>query len=230
MKKCLCLIPARGGSKRIPRKNVKNFLGKPIINYAIEAALDSKLFSEVMVSTEDAEIATIAKNCGAVVPFMRSQENANDFAPTVEVILEVLKEYGARGQSFEYVCCIYPTAPFVSGDLMKETLKSLEDNQAEALVPVLRFGFPIQRAVKIENQLMKMFQPEHMFTRSQDLEKSYHDAGQFYWVKVSELYKQKKLYMDKTVAFELDEMLAHDIDTPKDWEIAEFKFSLMNQK
>ena len=230
MKNYLCIIPARGGSKRIPKKNIKNFLGKPIISYVIEAALNSRLFTEVMVSTEDKEIANIAKENGAVVPFMRSQENSNDFAPTVDVLLEVLNEYKALGKSFDYVCCIYPTAPFVTKDLLSETIKSLKENHADALVPVLRFGFPIQRAVKIENHLMKMFQPEHLFTRSQDLEKSYHDAGQFYWVKVSELYKQKKLYMDKAVAFELDEMLAHDIDTPKDWEIAEFKVSLMNKK
>lgn len=227
MKK-VAIITARGGSKRIPRKNIKPFLGKPIIAYSIEAALSSELFDEVMVSTDDEEIAQIAKRYGASVPFMRSDKNADDYATTIDVIVEVLENYQSQGESFDYGCCIYPTAPLISAELLEEAYKKLIANHFDTVFPVLRFSFPIQRAVKVDkNSKMTMFQPEHLSTRSQDLEPAYHDAGQFYWFKSNALLTRKKLWTDNTGVIEISEMKAQDIDTIEDWEIAEFKYKMM---
>ncbi|HKK74712.1 MAG TPA: pseudaminic acid cytidylyltransferase [Saprospiraceae bacterium] len=226
MKK-IAIIPARGGSKRIPRKNIKDFLGKPIIAYSIQTALDCALFDEVMVSTDDEEIAEIAKKHGATVPFMRSTQNANDHASTVDVLLEVINDYKQRSQEFELGCCIYPTAPFVSTNLLQQAHDKLTEAQYDTVFPVLPFSFPIQRAVKINREArLQMFQPEHLTTRSQDLEKAYHDAGQFYWFQVDVLQEKQKLWTNNTGGVLLHEMQAHDIDTPEDWEVAEFKFKL----
>ena len=182
-KKSIAMITARGGSKRIPRKNVKEFLGKPILLYSIEAALEAGIFDEVMVSTDDEEIAALAKEAGAKVPFMRSESTANDYATTTDVVYEVLSEYRKRGEEFEYCCCIYPTAPFVTAECLKEAMGMLIEKKADSLVPVVRFGFPPQRAVVIQNNRMEFKWPENKFTRSQDLEPFYHDCGQFYCLK-----------------------------------------------
>jgi pseudaminic acid cytidylyltransferase len=222
----LCIIPARGGSKRIPRKNIKNFLGKPIIAYSIEAALDSGLFEEVMVSTDDNEIAEIAIQYGAKVPFMRSRENADDFASTIDVISEVLDRYKLLGESFKYACCIYPTAPFVTPDILNEGYNKLVGNNYDSVFPVLRYSYPIQRALRVEEGKVKMFYPEFMESRSQDLEPAFHDAGQFYWFKTSLLEEYKNLWTNNTGEIEINELMGQDIDNETDWKIAEIKYKL----
>ena len=226
MKK-VAIITARGGSKRIPRKNIKPFLGKPLIAYSIEAAINSGLFDEVMVSTEDEEIATISKEYGAKVPFVRSQENADDFASTLAVLLEVLEDYRKIGIDFDYGCCLYPTAPFITTDLLTEGYNKLVDHQFDTVFPVLPFSFPIQRALKInDEERAQMFQPQYYTSRSQDLERAYHDSGQFYWFSVPALKKNKKLLTNNTGVVELSEMDAHDIDNMEDFKIAEFKYRI----
>jgi pseudaminic acid cytidylyltransferase len=224
---CVAIIPARGGSKRIPRKNIKAFLGKPIIAYGIEAALKSELFETVMVSTEDAEIAQIAKESGASYPFSRSLDTADDHATTVEVLLEVLDRYEQMGQSFEYGCCIYPTAPFVTAQKLQEAYDLLHKHSYDCVFPVLRFGFPFQRALRLDTtKRIELLQPEHISTRSQDLEPAFHDSGQFYFFKVSALRQKKQLWTNQTGAIVLSEMEAHDIDHEEDWAIAEFKYRI----
>jgi len=225
--KNLAIIPARGGSKRIPGKNIKDFLGKPIIAYSIETALESELFDEVMVSTDNKEIAKIAQDYGAKVPFMRSDENADDYATTVDVLLEVLAEYGKRNYDFDQVCCLYPTAPFVTKDDLKEGFDLLE--KATSSLPVVEFEFPVQRAFKKKNeQTIQYAWPEHEKTRSQDLEPYFHDAGQWYWIKTEELIKQETLVTSNCKAVEKSRMAVQDIDTPQDWKLAEMKFSNLN--
>lgn len=169
--KNICIIPARGGSKRIPRKNIKEFLGKPIIAYSIDAAIKSGVFDEIMVSTDDKEIAELAKKFGASVPFFRSNRNADDYATTFDVISEVVTAYETQGQKFDIVCCIYPCAPFVSGEKLKEALEVLNDQQFDTVFPVMSFGFPVQRSLKFENNRISFANPEYAAARSQDLEK-----------------------------------------------------------
>lgn len=226
MKK-IAIIPARGGSKRIPRKNIKSFLGKPIIAYSIISALESKLFDEVMVSTEDNEIAEIAKKYGAKVPFMRKLKNASDFATTIDVLLEVLENYAKLGQNFDYGCCIYPTAPFSKPKQLKEGFELLKEKKFDTVLPVLNFSFPIQRAFKLDKTgKAMMFSPEYKNTRSQDLEKAYHDAGQFYWFDTEKIGIAKTLWTKNTGVILIPEMEAQDIDNQEDWQIAEFKYTL----
>ena len=225
--KNICIIPARGGSKRIPRKNIKNFLGKPIIAYSIEAALESNLFDEVMVSTDDIEIAEIAENYGAKVPFMRSTENANDFATTFQVIEEVLLAYKKRGLVFTEACCLYPCAPFVTAEKLKEAHLKLDG--FETVFPVVKYGFPIQRALSTnEKDQVQYINPEFELTRSQDLKPSYHDAGQFYWFHIGALLKNKSLMSNKTGAIILSELEVQDIDNEIDWKLAELKYKLLH--
>jgi len=224
----IAIIPARGGSKRIPRKNIKLFLGKPIIAYSIEAAFKSDLFKEVMVSTDDEEIATLARQLGAKVPFMRSAENADDFATTVDVLLEVIQIYKERGKSYDYGCCIYPTAPFVSADLLKRAYDKLVTEKLDTVFPVLKYSFPIQRALRINpEQKVEMWQSGHLTTRSQDLEPAYHDAGQFYWFQTAALCNKQQLLTDNTGGMLLSEMDAHDIDNLEDWGLAELKYKAL---
>jgi N-acylneuraminate cytidylyltransferase len=226
----LCIIPARGGSKRIPKKNIKDFLGKPIIAYSIEAALQSKLFDEVMVSTDDDEIAKIAIKYGAKIPFIRSQENANDYATTVDVIKEVLQQYDILGKSFKTTCCIYPTAPFVSTNHLINAFDLLIKNDFDCVFPVMTFSFPIQRALKKDlNNKITLFQPEHLNSRSQDLEKAYHDVGQFYWFNSKTILKKAKLWTDNTGVIEIKESEGQDIDTIEDWKLAEIKYKLLHE-
>jgi len=222
----LAIIPARGGSKRIPRKNIKDFLGVPIIVYSIKAALESKLFDVVMVSTDDAEIAALAKEAGAEVPFMRSAENSNDQAGTTAVLLEVLDEYAKQGRTFSYGCCIYPCAPFVSPELLKSAFTKSESEQLDFVFPVVKYSTPIQRAFKIENGIIKMFHPEYLSTRSQDLEPAYFDAGQFYFFNVDALRREGKMLTDRTSAIVIDEQYAQDIDNEEDWRTAEIKYKI----
>ena len=226
--KSIAIITARGGSKRIPRKNIKEFLGKPIIAYTIEAALASNMFDQVMVSTDDDEIAQIAKKYGAMVPFMRSEKTSNDFATTADVLNEVIDEYKKLGENFEYMCCLYPTAPFVTPEAIGQAMKILEDNGADTVLPVVKFSFPPQRGVIMKDGYLTPKYPECMPMRSQDLEPMYHDAGQFYCMKVSSFLEQGKVVMDKTMPYMQDDMNVQDIDTPEDWAIAEVKYKVLH--
>lgn len=227
--KNVAIITARGGSKRIPRKNIKNFCGKPIIAYSIQAAIESRIFDEVMVSTDDAEIASIATKTGALVPFMRSSQTSNDHATTADVIFEVLGEYNKQSKNFDMFCCLYPTAPFITAEKLKQAFEKLKKSDAETLVPVVRFSFPIQRAMQIDNARLTMIQPEHMNSRSQDLKPSFHDCGQFYFGRVAPFLKNKKLFSNNTLAFEMPELEVQDIDNEQDWKIAELKYEFMKK-
>lgn len=227
--KCLAIITARGGSKRIPRKNIKEFCGKPIIEYSIKAALESGVFDEVMVSTEDEEIAEIAKKAGAQVPFLRSEENAGDMVMTHKVVAEVLHQYEEIGRSFDVVCCIYPTAPFLTAKRLKESMEKLQQTHADGVVPVVRYSFPPQRCFVIEDGRVQYKWPENRLRRSQDLEPYYHDCGQFYLMRVQPFLAQQSMVLEKTAPVILDEMEVQDIDTMEDWEIAEMKYRLMRE-
>ncbi len=222
----IAIITARGGSKRIPRKNIRDFLGKPIIAYSIETALESGLFDEVMVSTDNSEIAEIAEKYGATVPFIRSSENADDFATTVDVLLEVLKEYENQNREFEYGCCIYPTAPLLTSDKLTKGFDQLKEKGFDTVFPVVEFGYPILRSLKIESGKIEMNWPKHLESRSQDLPSSYHDAGQFYWFRTDKLLKEKKLFTSNSGAVVMLQEEVQDIDTEQDWKLAELKAKL----
>lgn len=222
----ICIIPARGGSKRIPRKNIKPFLGKPIIAYSIQAAIDSGLFDEIMVSTDDKEIAEIAKQYGAKVPFLRSEKNSDDFATTFDVIEEVINAYKANGMEFDNLCCLYSCAPFVNGQTLNSGVKLLTKNRFDTVFPILAFSFPIQRALSESEGKITMIQEEHLTTRSQDLEERFHDAGQFYWCRTKAVMKSRKLLTSNTGGLVISELEAQDIDTETDWKLAELKYKL----
>lgn len=223
----LAIITARGGSKRIPRKNIKEFLGKPILAYSVEAALKAGCFEEVMVSTDDAQIADMAVQFGAKVPFLRSEKTANDFASTRDVIAEVLEKYEEQGRHFEAVCCIYPTAPFLTPERLCEAMELLVEKQADSVIPVVAYSFPPQRCLVIREGKTQFLHPEHMLTRSQDLETCYHDCGQFYCLNTESFRKQQVLVMKNTYPVILSEMEVQDIDTLSDWEMAELKYKLV---
>jgi pseudaminic acid cytidylyltransferase len=223
----LAIIPARGGSKRIIRKNIKSFLGKPIIAYSIEAAISSGLFDEVMVSTDDLEIAAIAKDYGATVPFMRSEKTANDFATTFDVIGEVIREYELLGIVFDFTCCIYACAPFVSQDKLTDSFELLRNKKFDSVFPIMPFGFPIQRALKQNENKVSFFYPEFIMSRSQDLEKSYHDAGQFYWMNTAVCLEKKQILTNNSGSIVISELEGQDIDNEVDWKLAELKYELL---
>ena len=222
--KSLAIITARGGSKRIPKKNVKDFCGKPILVYSIEAALKSGLFDEVMVSTDSQEIAEIGKAFGASVPFMRSEDTSNDYATTADVLNEVLAKYKDQGQEFDLMCCIYPTAPFVTAEKLMAAVQKLEETEADSLMPVVPFSFPPQRAVVIRNNKLEYQFPEFASKRSQDLEPIYHDCGQFYFCKVDAFIKYGTLITPNTAALVVPEEEVQDIDNYSDWHMAEVKY------
>ena len=220
----IAIITARGGSKRIPRKNIKDFLGKPILAYSIEAALESGIFDEVMVSTDDAEIAEIARKYGAKVPFMRSNATSNDFATTSDVLLEVLSKYKEANMVFDYGCCIYPTAPFITAEKLRNSMNTLVNSDSSALVPVVKFSFPPQRGLVVRDGNLGFLYPENAKVRSQDLEPIYHDCGQFYMFSCSDFEREKVVFMKKTIPFIVPETEVQDIDDETDWIIAEEKY------
>lgn len=228
--KSLAIIPARGGSKRIPRKNIKDFLGKPIIAYSIEAALKSDLFDEVMVSTDDEEIAEIAKKYGASVPFFRSEKTANDYATTKDVIIEVLEEYKKLGKEFDIVCVIYATAPFISAHRLKEACELLIREGYESVFTGVEFSYPIQRSLIIKKDNVEMAWPQYRYSRSQDLEKHYHDAGQFYIYRLEALQKGYGLAEGNDKLLVLSELEVQDLDTLTDWALAEMKYKLWHKE
>ena len=228
MSKKLCIIPARGGSKRIPRKNIKDFLGKPIIAYSIEAAIKSGLFDEIIVSTDDEEIAEISKSYGASIPFFRSNKNSSDHATTFNVLEEVFKKLEQQKQHFEYCCCIYPCAPFVNPKILKTSFKKLTENNLDSLFPIIKYGHPIQRALKISsNNKLKYYITKNTLNRTQDLKDMFYDAGQFYWMRIAEILKHKRVVTEKSGGIVISELEAQDIDSELDWKLAELKFNLL---
>ena len=226
--KTLAMITARGGSKRIPRKNIKEFNGKPIIAYSIEAAIKSGVFDEVMVSTDDEEIAQISRSFGASIPFYRSEKTSNDFATTTDVIEEVIGEYKKRGKEFDIFSCIYPTAPFVTSDRLKEAVDMLSKSDADSLIPVVRFSYPPQRAMEIQEGRLCFRQPENLSKRSQDLVPHYHDAGQFYVSRTESFLKNRNIMIGNIIPMELSELEVQDIDNEVDWKLAELKYNLIH--
>jgi N-acylneuraminate cytidylyltransferase len=223
----LAIIPARGGSKRIPRKNIRDFLGKPIIAYSIETALHSGLFEEVMVSTDDDEIAEIAIKYGAKVPFMRSEKTANDFASTIEVLKEVEERYIFQfDKKFDYICCIYATAPFIAEKHLKEGLSLLMDKKLSSVFPIVPFSYPVWRSLRINTHgKTEMVWKEYMNARSQDLEPLYHDAGQWYWYDPKKIINS--LFTNNSSSIILSDDVVQDIDTLSDWKIAEIKYGIL---
>jgi N-acylneuraminate cytidylyltransferase len=221
----VAVIPARGGSKRIPRKNIKEFCGKPMIAWSIDAARKPGLFDRVIVSTDDREIAAIAESLGAEVPFMRPPELSDDHAGTSVVIAHAIEWLRQQGMNPDLVCCIYATAPFISSDDLQLGFKLLQESGADFAFSVTSYAFPIQRAIRLTSGgRMEMFQPEHFTTRSQDLEEAYHDAGQFYWGKSDAWCSGKSIIGPNSIPIVIPRSRVQDIDTPEDWERAELMF------
>ena len=227
----ICVIPARGGSKRIPRKNIREFCGKPMIGYPIEAAVASKLFAHVIVSTDDSEVAEIAKAYGATVPFQRPLSLANDHIGTTPVIEHATRWVVDNIGSPSSVCCVYATSPFLVGEDIVRGFDMLKINpSADFVISVANYAFPIQRAVRlVDNKWIEMYQPEHFTTRSQDLETSYHDAGQFYWGTTKAWLEQKTILASHTLACIMPRHRVQDIDTPEDWEFAQYLFRVASE-
>ena len=222
----ICIIPARGGSKRIPKKNIKLFLGKPIISYSIELALQSKLFDEIMVSTDDHEIAEIAIKCGAKIPFFRSSKNSDDFATTLDVIQEVIFDYLRVDKIFDNVCCIYPTAPLVNINDLVKGCDFIKMKLYDVVYPITEFSYPILRSVIIDSQgKIKMKWPEYSNSRSQDLEKHFHDCGQWYWYNNLALMNNSFENIKPVI---IDNIGVQDIDNLSDWKLAEMKYKIIN--
>jgi len=225
----IAIIPARAGSKRIPKKNIREFLGKPIINYAIETAIKSKLFDRVIVSTDSKEIANVAEIAGAEIPFIRPDSIADDHTVTADVILHALNELGLKGED-DYVCCIYSTAVFMQVEYLKKGFDIIKNKNTDSVFSVTSFPFPIFRSLKIKNDRLEMFWPEHMNTRSNDLEDAYHDVGQFYWLKANTFIKKPVIYTDNAMPVILPRNLTQDIDTEEDWINAEYMYTAMKLK
>ncbi len=225
----LAVIPARGGSKRIPRKNIKEFCGKPMIAYSIECALDSGLFDDVIVSTDDAEIAAVAKSYGARIPFIRPAELANDHAGTIPVIAHAINALRGAGADPTAVCCIYATAPFVSAGDLRQGLQKLESGSWDYVFSATSFGYPIFRSFKqLPDGAVEMFFPEHFETRSQDLPEAFHDAGQFYWGRPDAWLNHVRFFGCSSTIVELPRWQVQDIDSPADWEHAEIQMKVLH--
>ena len=222
----IAIIPARGGSKRIPNKNRKLFFGKPIIARVIENVLGSGLFSSVFVSTDDEEIAAIAKQFGAEVPVLRSSKNSDDYATTSDVLVEVLEYLATNGRTYDTACCIYPTSVLISSNDLKTAHAYFSEKGASVLLACAAYSHPIQRSFTIQDHAIKLRFPEYIHTRSQDLEKVYHDTGSFYFFDVANFMETKTLWQEQTVPFVVNENQVQDIDTPEDWSMAEMKFKL----
>lgn len=220
----VAIIPARGGSKRIPRKNVRMFRGKPMLVWSIEAAQAAQIFDEVMVSTDDAEIAAVAEGAGAAVPFPRSAATSDDFSTTADVLLEVLGAYRRRGAHIQEACCIYATAPFVRADDLRRGWDEMQAHGLDAVFPVARFDYPIWRSLRRgQDGRVSMNFPEYHKARSQDVEPAFHDAGQWYWFSAEALARQGSLMGPNTGSLLLPSQYVQDIDTEEDWRLAEWK-------
>jgi len=223
----IAIIPARGGSKRIPRKNVKHFLGKPIIAYSIEAALNSGLFDRVIVSTDDKDIARISKEYGAEVPFIRPKELSDDFTGTNVVVKHAVQFLLSQNVTIDHVCCIYATAPLIKNRYLKEGLNRLRGSKKMFAFSVARFDFPVQRSIKILGDKIYALYPEYSNSRSQDLDEAYHDAGQFYWGKTDAFLQDEPLFSKKSIPIILPRYLVQDIDTMEDWKQAELLYQII---
>lgn len=227
----LAVIPARGGSKRIPRKNIKSFCGKPMIAWSIEAALQSGCFDHVVVTTDDTEIAEVARQCGAQVPFMRPIALSDDHTGTIPVIRHAIEWFSERGQVSDQVCCIYATAPFICAADIQRGLDILTAAGSDYAFAVTKYPFPIQRSIRITDQgRVAMFNPEHFNTRSQDLEEAYHDAGQFYWGRATAWLASKVIFGPDAAAIQLPRYRVQDIDSVEDWQMAEYLFHAVKLK
>ncbi|EJP74776.1 MULTISPECIES: pseudaminic acid cytidylyltransferase [Campylobacter] len=223
----LCVIPARGGSKRIPHKNIKDFCGKPLIAYSIEAAVNSGVFDEVIVSTDDENIAKLAREFGAKTPFMREANLSDDFATTSDVMKDAALK---TSENFQTICCLYATAPLLTSEILREASEKFETEQCEFLFAATQFDFPIQRAVKLDaNGAVSMFYPQFERTRSQDLERAYHDAGQFYFGKRAAWLASKAIFAPHSRAFLLPRNLVCDIDTMDDFEFAQKLYKINHE-
>ncbi len=230
MAKCVAVIPARGGSKRIPQKNIKDFYGKPLIAYSIEVALSSKLFDRVIVSTDDEEIATIAKEYGADVPFLRPKVLADDFTGTEEVITHALNYLKEKGEEYDYACTIYATAPLLQANYLIEGFEKLKASDAINAFSATSMPFPIQRTFKLNSEgRCEMFTPQHYGTRSQDLEEAYQDAGQFYWRDLNQVSKEI-MFGKHSIPVILPRYLVQDIDTPEDWKRVEIMYEIIKRE
>jgi pseudaminic acid cytidylyltransferase len=231
MTKSVAIITARGGSKRIPRKNIKDFMGKPIIAYSIEAALSAGIFDEVMVSTDDDEIADVAKKYGATIPFLRSRNTSDDISNTNDVLKEVLSVYETMRKDYKYACCLYPTAPFVTADRLIVAFKMLKESGADSVIPVTEFSFPILRSFNMDKNTKIAFNwPENATVRSQDLAPAYHDCGQYYFFDVKKFLANGKLVSDNTLGVVTSSLEVQDIDNEDDWKLAEVKYSFIEQQ
>lgn len=226
----LAIITARGGSKRIPRKNIKEFCGKPIIAYSIQAALRAGVFDTVMVSTDDEEIAEIAGQYGAEVPFFRDAKTSDDHSTTSDVLREVLAAYEERGENYDIVCCLYPTAPFVTAEKLRTAVEYLADADADVLIPVVAFSYPIQRSMVIEEGRLVFRHPEYLDSRSQDLETHYHDAGQFYVFRTESFLRSGRVIAGNILPLTVSELEVQDIDNMTDWKLAEMKYRLIAER
>jgi len=229
MQNIIAIIPARGGSKRIPKKNIKPFLGNPILSYAIKACKAAEIFAEIMVSTDSNEIAEVALNNGAHVPFIRSQKTADDFATTFDVLEEVISNYKKGNREFDLICCVYPCVPFLSGQTLQDAYNQLTTSDNDALQPVCKYPVPVEWAMKIEDGILVPNNRKAQSIRSQDLEPKFFDAGMFYMIKVKALLRERTLTPRKTMAYVMDEREVQDIDTMDDWKLAELKYKLIKE-
>lgn len=229
-KKCIAIIPARGGSKRIPRKNIKKFHGKPLIAYSIELALSANLFDRIVVSTEDEEIAEIAKQYGAETPFMRPKNLADDFTGIEAVRDHAVQYFREIGECYDYSCMIFATAPLLRKRYLLEGFDKIKNSTAFNAFGVATFPFPVQRTFKKnKNGRCQMFTPEFYMTRSQDLEEAYQDAGQFYWTNWKNKPQEGFMFSNDSIPIVIPRHLVQDIDTPEDWKYAELMFEVLEK-
>ncbi len=226
----IAVITARGGSKRIPKKNIKEFCGRPIIEYSIQSAKEAGIFDTIMVSTDNEQIAQVARNAGAEVPFMRSRKTSDDYATTADVLKEVLEKYKEQGMIYENACCIYPTAPFVTGEKLRNALDKLLKEKRDSVIPVTSFSFPPLRGMEIKDGCLKYKWEQYSLMRSQDLEEIYHDCGQFYMLRTETFLKEGKLVTGNTGALIVPELEVQDIDNETDWKLAEMKYQLLKKE
>jgi pseudaminic acid cytidylyltransferase len=218
----VAVIPARGGSKRISRKNIREFAGQPIIAWSIQAAMSAGCFDRIIVSTDDEEIVAVAREYGATVPFMRPAELADDHATTLAVMQHAVTALGIESEDLSLVCCLYPAAPFIEAQDLLAARDVLTEADWDYVIPVTRFAYPIERAVRLSaDSSIEMVYPEHRNARSQDLNENFHDAGQFYWGKSTAFAAQRPLFSERSASIILPRYRVHDIDTPEDWETAE---------
>jgi N-acylneuraminate cytidylyltransferase len=227
----IAVIPARGGSKRIPRKNIRLFCGKPIIAYSIAAANQSGLFDEIVVSTDDEEVAAVARQSGASTPFLRPKELADDFTGTNAVVKHAITWFTGLGQTIAHACCIYATAPLLQASFIRDGYDRLSASDAAFAFSITDYAFPIQRSLRITpgGRVYSVY-PEHRMARSQDLEHAYHDAGQFYWGTGQAFLDDVPLFSPRSIGIVLPRKLVQDIDTPDDWEIAEAMYRVVSRE